>query len=145
MKLGRRNWILLGSSALVALGGVKLFSVRDEDLVKAVIRTKLAHVKIADHELDRFAVDFLAFEREGTRTVLHKLVAEFPGWFLDDAVRRRIPVDLADRLTLFEREVCAYFMMSTGYLGAPAGRPLRYERLYDPYATVCQNPFFRST
>lgn len=143
MKIGRRGWIVVGSASVLALGGLSVLTAHEEEFVIALIRHELRHVAIDDRDLARFAADFVALESE-RMTLVRRIVAEFPGVGFSEAVRRRLPADVADRLVMFERRLFASFFTSTGYFDEHRGSRLRYEKLHDPYEAVCDNPLFPS-
>jgi hypothetical protein len=131
-QLSRRKFLLIGATALAAVGVERvavwrrsrgLWSPRARAQqqvgpVVAVLRQKLDYLRLSDGALDTFARDFQA---------------------RGDAQLKRLstenPTEFADELTV-------QFLLSTDFFlnGADESRPVSYRSYYDPY-DGCSNPF----
>ena len=145
-KIGRRGFTLATAMAVAGAclytTGWWFFKVRTgdySDIVLAVLRKHLGHMRIKDSDFERFAAEFTP--SYGTPAMSWAgMAAPVYRW---TALRRFIPRET--RFQHFEEDVVGKFLLSTDFFwrGADESREIVYVGYYDPYGRPCQNPFAR--
>ncbi|MFY0691624.1 MAG: hypothetical protein JXR14_06850 [Paracoccaceae bacterium] len=146
----RRRKLLLGVSALLALGGAAgwpLIRRDDPEMVGAMLHELLPDLRIGPEDLAAFTGDFLPFYRSRnprSRTILlwgaRALWAYLPG-----GGRQLLPGVLSAPRRRLKQELLMAFLMGTDYLEVRQDRTasVTYIAMPDPYETGCPNVFAR--
>ena len=144
LRISRRN-LIIGGTSVTALGAVGLgtsfFSATPANIVMGIVRNHLPGLQMGEGELQRFAIDFLAADRQTKRTEMlgMRLLAPFVNL---PPFRWMVPGFVSRGIGNFERRVMNEFMMATNFFQtfAVGKKKVSYIEIYSVYDAPCTNP-----
>lgn len=147
MTLSRRK--LLGWGAGLAAGTTALYTAykwrwgEPTEVIVAILQRRLGDLAIDATSFDRFAEEYVSFRKDYRRQLSLLSIVSLPfqyvtpyAWFEQGAALRRL-----------EDNVVSLYLLSTDFFqhGADERRAVNYVSFYDPYTSVCGNPFLQRT
>ena len=143
-----RRRLLWGSVGVMASGvlgaGASFLATTPVSIVTDIVLKHLPGLKMEDHELRQFAVDFLADDHQTSRAELvgMRILAGFGNMPL---FRSMLPGFVAKGIGNFERRVMNEFMMATDFFQTYALGQMKvtYYEIYSVYDAACANPIPR--
>ena len=141
MGFSRRKFLALGiGSGIAAIYGTyKWFRGDPTDVVVAILKRRVGYLRVEQNSFHTFAKDYLRHKKEYEGDLRKLSVVSLPLQFFSP-YRWLRPGHALRRL---EDNVVSLYLLSTDFFqnGSNEGRPVAYLSFYDPYSTVCRNPF----
>lgn len=143
--VSRRKLLALGAvSAVAALFGIYKWNFGDpKDIIVAILKRRVGYLGVDAASFDVFAVDYLKHRKQYIRDLTRLSAFSLPFRFFS-------PYSWSDKENAFRRledNIVSQYLLSTDFFqnGADENRAVKYILFYDPYVTVCRNPFNRKT
>jgi len=144
-KIGRRKFVIVSLFSGVSLlfGGWWLFKVRKgdaTDIIISILKKRVGYLKIDKVDLDKFAADY-----QNIISAKRRYLGSWSG--LLTPIYRFVDIfditPFSDDFRSFEEFTVTLFLLSSDFFdkGADLNRPVKYNGLYDPYQSGCDNPF----
>lgn len=139
----RRKFIGLGigivGGAAALTTAYKWYFGEPQSVIIAILNRRLALLNIDRDSFYLFAADYLAFRKDYRKQLSAMSVVSWP-------LRYVSPYELLPMgasLRRLEDNVVSKYLLSTDFFqnGAESKRPIKYFSFYDPYVSICRNPF----
>ncbi|MBA3588014.1 hypothetical protein [Methylibium sp.] len=143
MTIARRKFLGLGVS--LAAGATALYTAykwrwgEPTEVIVAILHRRVGDLRVDAASFDRFATEYVDYRKDYRRQLSVLSIVSLPfqyvtpyGWIEQGGALRRL-----------EDNVVSLYLLSTDFFlgGADESRPVSYLSFYDPYASVCRNPF----
>jgi hypothetical protein len=145
MKNSRRTFLAFGAaSTLAGLYVAYLWRWGNPtDVVISILERRVGYLKVERDTFRQFAQDYVVSRKQHSRMLGLLSAFSMPLRFFS-------PYDWLQQNHGFQRiedSVVSLYLLSTDFFqnGASEERPVTYLSFYDPFVTVCRNPFNRRT
>lgn len=139
----RRKFIGLGLGALVGATAIttvyKWYFGDPQSVIVAILNRRLGLLKVDRRSFKLFAVDYLNFRHDYRRQLSAMSIVSWPLRYISPY--GLLPMGAS--LRRLEDNIVSKYLLSTDFFqnGSTSNMPVQYLSFYDPYVSICRNPF----
>lgn len=143
MLVTRRKFFALGAGiiggAVAVTTAYKWLGGKPQNVIIAILNRRLAQLNVDKTSFGPFAIAYLDYRNEYRKQLSIMSIVSWPLQFVSPyrLVRQ------GSSLQRLEDNIVSMYLKSTDFFqnGADEKRQIQYLSFYDPYVTVCRNPF----
>ena len=139
----RRKFIGLGIGVLASATAIttayKWYVGDPQSVIIAILSRRLKLLGAENNSFKLFAIDYLEYRKDYRAKLSKMAIVSWPLRFISPY--GLLPMGTA--LRRLEDNVVSMYLLSTDFFqnGAASNMPVQYLSFYDPYVSICRNPF----